>query len=277
MEILTLYVGQGGLAVIRHGTESILVDSRIPDTDEVSAESVEKKIETMTDGRHVVGLVLTSFDADHADPFGLDLLLDRFEPDWVMYPKYYKDTDNASAVFRVIRKHEARRENTDRPLIRHSVRLDQLDSRHLEGLCTEFQLELFSPHVEDMNNSNNCGIVLRVSAEETGGFSYLITGDTENDRWDRINALFGDALSSLVMAAPHHGSKNGANPETLLLVSPDTVLISAGVDNQYGHPDPQAVKMYQAVAEHVFATNVEGGVSLVTLKRGDDIVTELAR
>ena len=77
MEILTVYVGQGDLAVVRHGNEAHLVDSRVPDTDEVSAESVEKKIRTMTDGRRVVGLVLTSFDADHADPFGLDLLLDR--------------------------------------------------------------------------------------------------------------------------------------------------------------------------------------------------------
>ena len=60
-----------------------------------------------------------------------------------------------------------------------------------------------------------------------------------------------------------------------LLVSPNTVLISAGVDNQYGHPDSQAVKIYQKVARHVFQTNVHGGVSLHTKRSGDDFLTRL--
>ena len=53
--------------------------------------------------------------------------------------------------------------------------------------------------------------------------------------------MFDDALAAGVMAAPHHGSKNAAHPGMALAVSPDTVLISAGVDNQYGHPDAKAV------------------------------------
>ena len=91
MEVLTIYVGQGDLAVVRHGKEGLVVDARIPNSDEVSSESVEKQLNMMLDGRRVPGLILTSFDSDHADPYGVDLILDRFEPDWVMYPKYYKD------------------------------------------------------------------------------------------------------------------------------------------------------------------------------------------
>lgn len=276
MEVLTVYVGQGDLAIVRHRGEGIVVDSRIPDSNEVSSESVEKKLNTMLAGRHVPGLILTSFDADHADPYGVDLILDRFTPDWVMYPKYYKETDNADRVFRVIRKHVIRRENSARPLRRISVRLDKLDSRLLRGLAQGFQFELFSPHVEDMDNSNNCGIVLKLSGLGDG-FSYLITGDTETNRWDRINELFGAHLASDVMAAPHHGSKSGTNAQTLLLVSPDTVLISAGVNNQYGHPDPHAVAAYQAVANHVYCTSAEGGVSLLTRRKDDGFETLLVR
>ena len=58
-----------------------------------------------------------------------------------------------------------------------------------------------------------------------------------------------------------------------LLVSPNTVLISAGVDNQYGHPDSKAVKLYGQVAKHVFQTNIENGVSLHTKRKGDDFLT----
>ena len=94
-----------------------------------------------------------------------------------------------------------------------------------------------------MDNSNNCSIVLKLTGTGEGGFSYLITGDTENERWDTITRLFGKNLSSDVLSAPHHGSKNAAHPKMALLVAPDTVLISAGVDNQYGHPDAKAVKL----------------------------------
>ena len=62
-----------------------------------------------------------------------------------------------------------------------------------------------------------------------------------------------------------------------LLVSPNTVLISAGVGNQYGDPDPQAVKLYNQIAAHVFQTNIENGVSLHTKRQADDFVTRLTR
>ena len=128
-----------------------------------------------------------------------------------------------------------------------------------------------------MDNSNNCSIVLKLTGKYTGGFAYLITGDTENERWDTITRLFKKSLSSDVLSAPHHGSKNAAHPEMTLLVDPDTVLISAGVDNQYGHPDAKAVKLYRRVARQVFQTNIEGGVSLLTVRRNDGFVTRCAR
>ena len=274
MEVLIVYVGQGELAAVRHGGEAVIVDSRWL---EERANDIESQLRTFLKNESVVGLVLTGFDNDHADPYGVDYILDNFEPGWIMYPKYYKDTDNATEVFNVIRKYERRREGTRHPLRRISVRLDDLNSRHLKNLSRFFSYELFSPHTEDMDTSNNCSIVLKLSGLGGDGFAYLITGDTENDRWDTITRLFGDGLASDVLSAPHHGSKNAAHPKMALLVSPNTVLISAGVDNQYGHPDPKAVKLYGQVAKHVFQTNIENGVSLHTKRKGDDFLTRLVR
>jgi beta-lactamase superfamily II metal-dependent hydrolase len=192
-----------------------------------------------------------------------------------MYPTYYKDTECAAEVFRIIDKHVARRARTSSPLTRHSVRVDKLISRALPGLSDAFFFELFSPHIEDMDHSNNSSIVVKLTGLGQGGFSYLITGDTENPRWDRICDLFGDALRSDVLDAAHHGSINGAHARAILHISPHTVLISAGVDSQYGHPHPAAVAAYSAVAERVYCTNVEGGVSLLTRMRGDGFDTQL--
>ena len=274
MELLTLYCGQGELAVVRHAGEAIIIDSRCLSE---SADDIERQLATFTKGQNVVGLVLTGFDADHADPVGVENVLSDFEPSWIMYPKVYKDTENASEVFRIIAKHEKRRRGTAHPLQRVSVRVDKLDQNKLDGLTTNFELKLYSPHTEDMDCSNNCSIVLKMTGLGPGGFAFLTTGDTENDRWDTITRLFGERLKSDVLSAPHHGSKTAAHARMAQLVDPNTVLISAGVDNQYGHPHPQAVKLYSAVAEHVFATNVEGGVSLLTRPRGDDFDTRLVK
>ena len=274
MEVLTLYVGQGNFAIVRHGTQAIAVDSRWLAE---RSDDIESKVSRFLQRRDLVGVVLTGLDDDHADPVGLDWLLENYTPDWVMYPKYYKDTENAKLVFNVIRKHERRRKSTANPLERVSVRLDRLDSRYLDDLAEEFELELFSPHVEDMDNSNNCSIVLKVEGMGPGGFAYLVTGDTEFPRWDRIVELFDDALDSDVLAAPHHGSKNAAHAGMALAVMPNTVLISAGVDNQYGHPDRKAVELYLRVAERVFQTNVRDGVSLLTRRNGSDLHTGRVR
>lgn len=274
MELLTLYVGQGALSVVRAADEAVIVDSHMPNCDDVTQEQIELGIAEFVKERAVRGLVLTGLDRDHACPAGVDSILSKQQPDWVMYPKYYKDTDAASEVFETIEWHRTRRENTGRPLRRYSVRVDILEVRLLLGLANAFSFELFSPHIDDMDCSNNSSIVLKLSGLDTRGFSYLVTGDTESDRWDAINRYFGEHLKSDVLAAPHHGSRSGVNAESLLLISPDTVLISAGVDNCYEHPDGVAVEAYGSIANHVHATNADDeGANLFTRRRGEGFET----
>jgi len=278
MDIFTLYVGQGALAAVRAGDEAIVVDTHMPNCDDITQEQIEKSLDCYLSKSKVRGLILTGLDKDHACPAGVESILTKYEPDWVMYPKYYKDTDAASDVFDIIARQEKRRARTSQPLIRKSVRVDRPESRHLKDLATYFTFELFSPHMEDMDSSNNSSIVLKLTGLDQAGFSYLITGDTETERWDNINRFFGSSLCSDVMAASHHGARTGVNARTLLLVSPHTVLISAGVDNSYGHPDGSAVTAYQKVATRVFATNAEdGGTCLFTRRLGDDYETQLVR
>jgi beta-lactamase superfamily II metal-dependent hydrolase len=275
MEIFTLYVGQGNLAVVRAAKEVVIVDAHMPDAEDITQAQIESSLDAIASGRNVRGLILTGLDKDHACPAGVESILTKYQPDWVMYPKCYKDSDAATEVFNIITKHEKRREKTQRPLKRQSVRVDKVDSRILTGLATSFAFELFSPHMDDMDSSNNSSIVLKLTGLDQTGFSYLITGDTETERWENINRLFGKYLASHVMAAPHHGSVTGVHAGALLSVNPNTVLISAGVDNAYGHPDGAAVKAYQRVAHHVFATNSTSiGTCLFTRRSGQDYETK---
>ena len=276
MDIFTLDVGQGALAAVRAGSEAVIVDAHMPECEDVTSKQIEKSLDHYLAKSDVRGLVLTGLDRDHACPAGVESILTRYQPAWIMYPKYFKDTDAAGEVFDIIDRHEGRAK-TSRPLLRHSVRVDRVESRNLTGLASYFTFELFSPHMDDMDNSNNSSVVLKLVGLDQNGFSYLITGDTETERWNTINRYFGKYLVSDVMVAPHHGARSGLNAETLLLVNPNTVLISAGVDNTYGHPYGVAVQAYQRVAKHVFCTIAEKGKCLLTHRVGNDFQTHLVQ
>lgn len=275
MNIITVNVGQGAMAIVRHQGEAIIVDARVPSSGDDTVAYVKEIMVLAFKNHRVRGFIFTGFDDDHSEIVGASLVLRKYRPDWIMYPKYYKDTAEARRVFALINGEVEARRNTSNPLRKESVRLDQLASRRLTGLSDKFDFELFSPHIADMDCSNNCSIVLKLTGLGLRGFSYLITGDTESPRWETINKFFGTSLKSHVLAAPHHGSKNATHPASLLNIAPHTVLISAGVDSQYGHPHPQAVRVYKSVAKHVFSTNMEGGVSLLTQPQGTELTTTI--
>ncbi len=277
MNIVTVNVGQGALAIVRHQKEAIIVDCRIPPSGDSTVAYVKEVMALALKDHNVKGLILTGFDNDHSEIAGASIVLKKYRPDWIMYPTYYKDSDEAKQVFALIDDEVKTRRLSGSPLEKVSVRVDQLASRALSGLSDKFDFELFSPHIKDMDCSNNCSIVLKLTGRGMRGFSYLITGDTENERWETINRFFGSALKSHVLAAPHHGSKNATHPASLLNIAPHTVLISAGVGNQYGHPHSQALRVYKQVAKHVFSTNMEGGVSLLTEPGPTELTTSLIR
>jgi competence protein ComEC len=275
MNVITVNVGQGALSIVRHNGEAIVVDSRIPPSGDGTVSFVKQMFASSLRNHAVRGFILTGLDSDHCDLVGAAIVLQKYRPNWVMYPRCYKDSDEARLVFGLIDEQVEERLGSANPLRKISVRLDKLTSRKLPGLSTNFDFELFSPHVEDMNSSNNCSIVLKLTGTGPRGFSYLITGDTERERWCSIEEFFRGSLKSHVMAASHHGSSNGVHPASLLHIAPHTVLISAGVDSQYGHPDPAAMKVYRSVAKYVYSTSMQGGVTLLTQPGTSELTTTL--
>ncbi len=276
MDVLTLYVGQGSLVAVRVGDEAVIVDAHMPECEDVTSDEIKQSLSMYLRASRVRGLILTGFDSDHAHEAGVDWILTKFAPEWIMYPKYFKDTDSATSVFRNIDSHERRRSKTGRPLIRYSIRIDRLENRTIPGLGRSFEIELFSSHVEDTDSPNNCSIVAKITGKDPTGFTYLATGDTETERWATISTLFGDTLAADVMAAAHHGARSGLHPGALHMIDPNTVLISAGAESQYDHPHGLAIRMYQAVAKHVWATNVGGkAYNLLTRRDGLDFTTRI--
>jgi competence protein ComEC len=259
MNIYTLNVGQGQFVVVTGQKEAFIVDSYVPISPKSPIINVKGALAKILENKELIGLVITGFDADHFNEVGMKIILNKYRPNWIMYPKYFKKTSVADNCFAVIDSFESSKQ-----IKRHSILLSDNNKRCYNTVSNEFYYEIFSPHSEDMNSSNNCSLVCRV-VEKTTKNSYLITGDTECDRWSSILKNFSSNLKSDVLAAPHHGSKNGITEDLMSKIHPHSVLISAGIDNQYGHPDKEALTIYQNTATEVYRTNQNNGISLVTM------------
>lgn len=260
MDIYSLHVGQGQFVVVRGDSEAIIVDTFVPLNPQVEIVYVKGALTEILSRRprKLVGLMITGFDADHFNEVGLQIVLNKYRPKWIMYPRYYKQTTNATRCFQCIRGFEA---VTSFQTI--SACVSDNGGAVYRDLCRDFLLEVFSPHVDDITSSNSGSLVCRIEERRTG-VSYLVTGDTEGERWDSIVDDFGDYLKSDVLAAPHHGSRNGITEEAMRCIEPHTVIISAGVDNRYGHPDDEALELFESFECEVFSTNGSGGQSLRT-------------
>jgi beta-lactamase superfamily II metal-dependent hydrolase len=267
MHIYTLNVGQGQFVVVTGETQAIIIDTYVPLNPTNDIINVKGALATILQGKELVGLMVTGFDSDHFNEVGVKIVLNKYRPNWIMYPKYFKKTDTADACFAVIRAYE-----TQTKFPRYSVSLEQNATRFYNKLSTNFQIEAFSPHADDMNSSNNCSLVCKIK-ELSSGRSYLVTGDTENDRWASIVKIFDNSIAADVLDAPHHGSKNGISAAALALIKPHTVLISAGVNNQYGHPSPEARQLFAAHAQKYYETCYGTGQSLKTVVDANGINT----
>lgn len=262
MEIYTLHVGQGQFVVVAGDREAVIVDSFVPLSPETPIVNVKAALAAILPNKNLVGMMATGFDADHFCEVGMKLVLNKYRPDWIMYPRYFKPTSTANACFSAI-------ENlcTSKDVQRVSVSLSANHERIYDQLSNDFTFEVFSPHVGDMNSSNNCSLVCRIEERSTG-VSYLVTGDTELDRWSSILRYFSDGIQSDVLAAPHHGSRNGVSKAVISAIAPHTVLISAGVNNQYDHPHDESTWLYETYTKQVHSTNDHGGQSLLTIADG---------
>jgi competence protein ComEC len=131
----------------------------------------------------------------------------------------------------------------------------------------EVTLEVVFPDALDVaaplpeGDVNNGSIVLLV---RYGAFEALLTGDAEAP----VEALLGarGRLGAVeVLKVAHHGSDSGTTAEFLEATRPAVAVVSAGVDNSYGHPHRSTLDaLTQVPGLRLFRTDLDGNVEVVT-------------
>ena len=119
---------------------------------------------------------------------------------------------------------------------------------------------------------NNESVVGRLTF---GNFAMLFTGDAEGPVEKDMVASYGKKLKCQVLKAGHHGSKTSSTAEFLKLVQPESVVMSLGVNNQYGHPHEALLHRLQKQGiKNIYRTDANGTITIVSDGSSYSITTE---
>ncbi len=122
------------------------------------------------------------------------------------------------------------------------------DAGQLFQLGASTSIQVFAPTGDESKlESNTASIVLRVIY---GNTSFMLTGDAPMEIENYLVDTYGSQLDSDVLKLGHHGSKTSTSDAWLDTVTPQYAVVSAGIDNRYGHP-------HQDVMQRVFKRNIQ--------------------
>ena len=116
---------------------------------------------------------------------------------------------------------------------------------------------LWPPPGLDTSNPNDLSVVLLV---EVRGVRILLTGDVEPPSQAALARAWPD-LAVDVLKMPHHGSRY-QDQDWLLGLGADVAVVSAGVDNDYGHPSSDTLQPLAEAGLEVLRTDLDGDVAV---------------
>ena len=125
----------------------------------------------------------------------------------------------------------------------------------------DVSVEVLGPNDLAAPNLNNTSIILKVSF---GKFSALITGDAEVEQERQQISTVRGSLPATVLKAGHHGSKTSSSLEYLQATSPQLVVISAGANNQYGHPHQVVLDRLTGLGINTLLTRDHGTIMITS-------------
>ena len=223
--LTVLDVGQGQCILFQSEGKNYLIDCG-GDSDTEAADLAAETLLSQGVSR-LDGIIVTHWDRDHAG--AVENLLTRLETDLLFLP----GGEGASSI----------------PAEKVFVEQD------LEVTFGDTKITIFAPSFSFSDNESSLCVLL-----QTEKCAILITGDRSG--FGERMLLRHTALPDVdVLIAGHHGSKNSTSVELLQAVTPETVIISVGEGNPYGHPAPELLQRLQDFGCTVYRTDLNGSIT----------------
>lgn len=220
-----LDVEQGQCLILHTDGKTFLIDCG-GSNDKVAANAAADML--LSRGvTHLDGIILTHGDRDHAG--GMEYLLQRISTEFVMVPEMESSSFPEQRIIGV--------------------------AGNLSITTEGAKITVFgSTYAEESNENSLCILFERENC------AILVTGDRS---WmGELMLMHDHTLPDVdLLIAGHHGSKNSTSAELLHTVSPETVFISVGRDNSYGHPSKETLARLAEFGCEVYRTDLHGNLT----------------
>lgn len=234
LEVHFIDVGQGDSILVEADDTTMLIDAGENNKGSVVLDYLKSQNITRLD--YVIG---THPHSDHIG--GLDTVIDSYPVGKVILPDVTHTTDTFEAV------------------------LDAIDKKGLTitkaTAGSEYQLgpasfTILAPNSGSYDELNDYSIVIRLDYSDT---SFLLTGDAGSLSEEEMLAG-GYNLAADVIKLGHHGSAYSSTENFLDAVKPSYAVVSAGADNEYGHPHPDTLSKIKVRGIRLYRTDQQGTI-----------------
>ncbi|WP_284638653.1 DNA internalization-related competence protein ComEC/Rec2 [Paenibacillus silviterrae] len=216
-------------------------------------------------------LIITHQDMDHVG--GLQAVLEQIPVSRLIFNGTLKPTDAVEKLFET-----ALAKGTQ--LISAQAG-DRLEADELTKLMFLHPLGTEAGESEAIRiekEQNESSLVFLMEMDRT---RWLFTGDMDAaaekqvlERWSGISSILTENLDVLKVA--HHGSKSSTSDDWLKVLQPRNAVISAGVNNLYGHPNALVVERLATSGASLFRTDRQGEIQMRVREGKIEVRTKLA-
>jgi len=186
-------------------------------------------------------LLLTHFDSDHSGG-SIDIL----KANKVKKVILNKENDNSKTSIALFDYLKQNRTITENPQNNNVIFKEK-----------DFVLKTFTPELTfNVNDNENSTIVLL----SYGDFDMLFMADGSIRSFEKIKKDLKKSKIEILKSG-HHGAKYTLNENMLKTISPDSVIISTGI-NTYGHPHKETLKTIIQNKNKIYRTDLDNAIKI---------------
>ena len=252
--VTTLYVGQGECIVIHTGVHRAVVYDCGSTSKSGVGEYVLIPYLKSTGVSSVEGIFVSHGDMDHVGE--VSYLCEKLPEEGIILENLYVQDIPKSAKSKALLKAEQAASKKKIPVTALS--------RGQRVNAGEFSFTCLWPRKGKVPDDVNEGSMVILATGK--GLDTLLMGDatTETEQHIAGSAIRAADGNIELLLVSHHGSNSANSSEFLETVNPRTAVVSAGINNRYGHPHKEVVKRFKYLCPYtkLLRTDKAGAISV---------------